>query len=411
VRLLPGPAGVAGAVVGRGTEDERARVRFGLARAATALPGGDWRLTGLLPDPEARDAALGWLLAGYRFDRYRAANGRDAARLVAPEGVGARRLEVLAEAEFLTRDLINTPANDLGPDGLEAAARELAARFKASVEATSGEALAEEFPLVHAVGRAAERAPRLIHLRWGELDAPRVSIVGKGVCFDSGGLDVKPASGMRLMKKDMGGAAAALGLAYMIMARKLRVRLRVVIPAVENAIGPAAFRPGDILRSRKGLTVEVSNTDAEGRLILADAMAFACEKRPALLIDFATLTGAARVALGPDLPALFTDDEALAADLQRCGAAARDPLWRLPLWAPYEEDVKSPVADLDNAPEGGMAGAITAALFLKPFAAGAKSWAHVDLFAWNPKAKPGRPQGGELQAARAVFRLLEERYG
>jgi leucyl aminopeptidase len=276
---------------------------------------------------------------------------------------------------------------------------------------TVGEALEAGFPLIHAVGRAAAQAPRLIDLRWGPADAPAVTLVGKGVCFDTGGLDIKPSSGMRLMKKDMGGAATALGLAHIVMARGLRVRLRVLVPAVENAVGPASFRPGDILRSRKGLTVEIGNTDAEGRLVLADAMALACEERPALMLDFATLTGAARVALGPDLPPLYTDDGALAADMLAAATRVRDPLWRMPLWDAYDEELKSPVADLDNAPGGGMAGSITAALFLRRFADGAGAWAHVDLYAWNPKAKPGRPLGGEMQAGRAAFAMLEARHG
>ncbi len=311
----------------------------------------------------------------------------------------------------LGRDLVNAPAGDLGPAALAEAACALAAEFGAGAAVVEGAALAEGFPMIAAVGRAAAEAPRLIDLRWGDPADPTVTVIGKGVCFDTGGLDIKPSAGMRLMKKDMGGAAAALALARMVMARGLAVRLRVLIPAVENAVGPGAFRPGDILRSRKGLTVEVANTDAEGRLVLADAMALACEERPSLLIDFATLTGAARVALGPDLPALFTDDEALAAGLLAAGSAAADPLWRLPLHAPYEADLETPVADLDNAPAGGFAGAITAALFLKRFAEGADSWAHVDLYAWNPKARPGRPMGGEVQAARAVFDLLEARHG
>jgi leucyl aminopeptidase len=406
VRLLPGPAGVAGAVVGRGTEDERARVRFGLARAATALPGGDWRLTGVLPAPEARDAALGWLLAGYRFDRYRAANGRDAARLVAPEGVGARRLEVLAEAEFLTRDLINTPANDLPPEGLQAAFMAVAARFGAVTSLRVGEALLRDgFPMVHAVGRAAAaegpRAPRIMEMRWGEI-GPAVTLVGKGVCFDSGGLDLKPSAGMLLMKKDMGGAATVIGLAQAIMALEVPVRLRVIVPAVENSVGPEAMRPRDILRSRKGLTVEVNNTDAEGRLILADALAWADEERPDLIVSFATLTGSARVALGPDLPPVFTDDDTLAA---RLVSEPTDPLWRMPFWAPYEPQIEPGIADLDNAPAGGMAGAITAALFLRRFVSG--RYAHLDIYGHQMTDAPGRPKGGVGQGARAVLAAIE----
>jgi leucyl aminopeptidase len=406
---VPDPAGgVACALVGWGDAAARARGRFHLAGAAAKLPPGTYRLATAVDGAETE--ALGWLLGAYRFDRYKADDSRPRL-LVAPEGVDAARVEALAAAVCMGRDLVNTPAGDMGPAALAAAAGALAAEFGADCVTTEGLALAEGFPMIAAVGRAAAEAPRLIDLRWGAADAPSVTVVGKGVCFDTGGLDIKPSVSMRLMKKDMGGAAAALALARMVMARGLPVRLRVLIPAVENAVGAGAFRPGDILRSRKGLTVEIANTDAEGRLVLADAMALACEEKPELLIDFATLTGAARVALGPDLPALFTDDEALAAELLGAGTAAADPLWRLPLWPPYEEDIKTPVADLDNAPTGGLAGAITAALFLKRFAEGAGAWAHVDLFAWNPKARPGRPMGGEVQAARAVFAMLEARHG
>jgi leucyl aminopeptidase len=408
---LPGADGApALGLVGLGTPQARRGGRFLIAAAADRLPPGVWRLETPLPSEEAEETALGWLLHGYRFDRYKSANG-PTRRLITPEGLDAARLTAIAEGVFLTRDLVNTPACDMGPEALEQAARDLAARHGAAVEVTVGEALEAGFPLIHAVGRAAAQAPRLIDLRWGPADAPAVTLVGKGVCFDTGGLDIKPSSGMRLMKKDMGGAATALGLAHIVMARGLRVRLRVLVPAVENAVGPASFRPGDILRSRKGLTVEIGNTDAEGRLVLADAMALACEERPALMLDFATLTGAARVALGPDLPPLYTDDGALAADMLAAATRVRDPLWRMPLWDAYDEELKSPVADLDNAPGGGMAGSITAALFLRRFADGAGAWAHVDLYAWNPKAKPGRPLGGEMQAGRAAFAMLEARHG
>jgi leucyl aminopeptidase len=400
--------GLACALVGWGDAASRARGRFHLGGAAAKLPPGAYRLARPLDGAETE--ALGWLLGAYRFDRYKADDGRPRL-LVAPEGVDAARVEALAAAVFMGRDLVNAPAGDMGPAALAAAAAALAAEFGADCAVTEGAALEQGFPMIAAVGRAAAEAPRLIDLRWGAPDAPTVTVVGKGVCFDTGGLDIKPSASMRLMKKDMGGAAAALALARMVMARGLAVRLRALIPAVENAVGAGAFRPGDILRSRRGLTVEIANTDAEGRLVLADAMALACEEKPGLLVDFATLTGAARVALGPDLPALFTDDEALAADMLAAGTEVADPLWRLPLWPPYEEDLKTPVADLDNAPTGGLAGAITAALFLKRFAEGARSWAHVDLFAWTPKARPGRPMGGEVQAARAVFAMLEARHG
>jgi leucyl aminopeptidase len=299
----------------------------------------------------------------------------------------------------------------MGPADLEEAARTLAAKHGAGVRATVGEdLLRENFPLIHAVGRAAVRQPRLIDLTWGETDHPRVTLVGKGVCFDSGGLDIKPEAAMLNMKKDMGGAATALALAHMIMSRKLRLRLRVLIPAVENSISGAAFRPRDIYTSRKGITVEIGNTDAEGRLILADALALADEDHPELIFDFATLTGAARVALGPDVPPFFTDDDQLADKLMAHATAENDPLWRLPLWRPYDEMLESKVADINNVGSGGQAGAITAALFMRRFVS-AKSWAHFDVFAWSPRSQPGRPEGGDCQAARAIYALLAARYG
>ncbi len=316
------------------------------------------------------------------------------------------------EAVTLTRDLVNTPANDLGPAEIEAAVRALAARFGAAVTVTTGDdLLAANFPMIHAVGRASPRAPRLIDLVWGDAAHPKVTLVGKGVVFDTGGLDIKPSSGMLLMKKDMGGAANALGLALMVMARELPVRLRLLIPSVENAIDGSAFRPGDILASRKGLSVEIGNTDAEGRLILADALALADEEAPDLIIDFATLTGAARVALGPQLPPAYTDDETLAADLARHAAQEADPSWRLPLWQPYMSMLDSPIADINNAPGSGFAGSITAALFLKRFVERATSWLHLDIYAWNPSSRPGRPEGGEAQTIRALDALLAERFG
>jgi len=402
--------GVAVAFAGLG-ERAPAPTGFTLAGAVDRLPPGVYRLTGAAGLDVAGES-LGWLLHNYRFDRYRSGPA-PSRRLAAPEGVDAARVETLAAGVALGRDLVNTPANDLGPAGLEAAATVLADAHGAVLTVTRDAALAAGFPLIAAVGRAAssDAAPRLIELRWGRADAPRVTLVGKGVCFDTGGLDLKPASAMRLMKKDMGGAAAALAAAAMIMGTGLDVALRVLIPAVENAVAGDAFRPGDVLRSRKGLTVEIGNTDAEGRLVLADALTLACEDDPGWLIDFATLTGAARVALGPDLPALFSDDEALAAALATAGARVRDPLWRLPLWSGYDAMLKSPVADLDNAPSGGFAGAVTAALFLRRFVPKGVSWAHVDLYAWNPKAAPGRPAGGETQAARAVVEALTARHG
>ncbi len=406
---LPGPDGrVARALIGLGAPAARARHRFALAKGAR-LPAGTYRLEGL-DGLEAREAALGWLLEGYRFGRYKEASP-PVARLVAPEGVDAPLVERLARAEALTRDLVNTPASDLGPAELEAAARAVAERHGAQVSVTSGDALRDAFPLIHAVGRAAGpgREPRLIDLVWGE-GGPGLVLVGKGVTFDTGGLDIKPAASMLLMKKDMGGAATVLGLAQAIMEGGLPLRLRVLIPAVENAVGPDSFRPGDVLRSRKGLTVEVNNTDAEGRLVLADALALAGEgEAPALTASFATLTGAARVAVGPDLAPFFTDDEALAAALARGGAEWADPVWRLPFHDPYEALIEPGIADLDNAPGGGMAGAVTAALFLRRFAP--SRYLHFDVFAWTPTAAPGRPKGGVGQGARALLAALPEVLG
>ena len=318
----------------------------------------------------------------------------------------------MAEAVGLARDLINTPANDMGPEELEAAARELATRFGARVSSIVGdELLRQNFPLIHAVGMASTRAPRLIDFTWGDASHPKVTLVGKGVCFDTGGVDLKPASGMLIMKKDMGGAANVLALAQMIMDAKLKVRLRVLIPAVENSVAGNAFRPLDIFPSRKGPTVEIGNTDAEGRLVLADALALADEETPDLLIDLGTLTGAARVALGPDLPPFYTDDDALAADVAHCAYAENDPLWRMPLWGPYDAWLDSKVANINNAPANGFAGSITCALFLQRFVESAASWLHVDIYGWTPSAKPGRPEGGECQAARALYALLSQRYG
>jgi leucyl aminopeptidase len=312
----------------------------------------------------------------------------------------------------LARDLINTPANDLGPVQLETAAREVASRHGASFWVIIGDdLLTQNFPLIHAVGRAAASAPRLIDLQWGDPAHPKVTLVGKGVCFDTGGLDIKPDNAMLIMKKDMGGAATVLALAHMVMDRRLKLRLRVLIPAVENSISGSAFRPLDVYPSRKGLNVEIGNTDAEGRLILADALALADEETPDLLIDMGTLTGAARVALGPELPPFYTDDEQLAAEVARFASAENDPVWRLPLWQPYAAMLDSKIADLNNVSTGGFAGSITCALFLKRFVSAAKSWLHFDIYAWNPSAKPARPEGGECQAARALYALLAARYG
>jgi leucyl aminopeptidase len=373
------------------------------------LPAGVYRFANAPQD--ARLAALAFALGRYRFSRYRDAHAADV-RLVPPDGVDIADITRIAEAVGFARDLINTPANDMGPEQLAQAAQQLANRFGADFNCIVGDDLTRQnFPLIHAVGMASPRAPRLIDLTWGDPAHPRVTLVGKGVCFDSGGLDLKPSSGMLIMKKDMGGAANVLALALMVMHAKLKIRLRVLIPAVENAVAGNAFRPLDVFPSRKGLTVEIGNTDAEGRLVLADALALACEDKPELLIDLGTLTGAARVALGPDLPPFYTNDETLALDLARCAKEENDPLWRLPLWPAYDAWLDSKVADLNNAPAGGFAGSITCALFLQRFVEQAKSWLHVDIYGWTPTAKPARPEGGECQAARALYKLLSQRYG
>ncbi|SFK38064.1 leucyl aminopeptidase family protein [Methylocapsa palsarum] len=410
VQLLPDSSGtIAGVLFGLDGEDARAANPFLPGALATSLPPGLYRFANAPQDPGL--AALSWLLSQYRFTRYRAQNGR-LPELCAPDGVDAARLERIAGAVALGRDLVNTPANDLGPDELEAAALTLAARFKADTAVIRGDALLEaNFPLIHAVGRASDKAPRLVDFHWGDPSHPKVTLVGKGVCFDSGGLNVKPDAGMALMKKDMGGAAAALALASMVMEAGLPVRLRVLLPIVENAISGAAFRPGDVYPSRKGLSVEIGNTDAEGRLILADALALADEEAPDLLFDFATLTGAARVALGPDLPPFYTMDEDLAADIAKFGASSLDPVWRLPLWHPYDKLLDSKIAAVNNISGGPFAGSITAALFLRRFVEKAKAWAHFDIYAWAPAARPGRPEGGEVQGARLLYDLLEARFG
>ena len=380
-----------------------------LARAAESLPEGSYRVEGRGPGP----AVLGWLLGQYRFDRYRKPKGAKGPRVLLTDEPG--RIEDtarIAEATFLVRDLVNTPASDLGPAAIQAAVEEVADECGAKARVTEGAALESGFPMVAAVGRAAspDRAPRLVELEWGDQRHPAIALVGKGVCFDSGGLDIKPAAGMRLMKKDMGGAAHALALARLVMKTNLPVRLKLVIPAVENAVSGAAFRPGDILKSRKGLTVEIGNTDAEGRLILADALTLAGEADPQLILEFATLTGAARVALGPDLPALFATDDALADDLLASAERVADPLWRMPLWKPYDEMLASDVADLGNVSEAPFAGAVTAALFLRRFVPDNLPFAHFDTFAWRASAKPGRPKGGDALGLRAAWDMLRERY-
>ena len=375
------------------------------------LPAGTYRIAHAPKALAADQIALAFALGGYKFDRYKKP-AADKPRLLA-EGFEATEVRQVAHACALARDMVNTPANDMGPRQIETIAREIAERYGAQITVVAGEGLLEaNYPAVHAVGRAAvpERAPRMIEIGWGKADAPLVALVGKGVVFDTGGLDIKPSAGMRLMKKDMGGAAHALALGRMVMATGLPVRLVVLVPAVENAISGDAMRPGDVLASRKGLSIEVGNTDAEGRLILADALTRAAELEPALTLDFATLTGAARVALGPQLPPFYTDDEALAADIARHAEAASDPLWRMPLWKPYAEALESDVAEIKNDPDGwAQAGSVTAALFLQRFAPEG-AWAHFDIFAWNPRGRPGWPAGAEAQAIRGLYGLLRERF-
>ena len=405
-----------------GADGSLERVLFGLGagegngRSDAFLPG---RLSGDLPDgiyafedgvPEPALAALGWMLHAYRFDRYKASE-RPRPKLVAPDGVDARAVRRVAEGAVLARDLVNTPAEDMGPPELEAAVKSLARSHDAKVKVIKGEDLIKrKFPLIHTVGRASDRAPRLIDMTWGAARGPKVTLVGKGVCFDTGGLNLKPGRSMALMKKDMGGAANVLGLASMIMDAKLPVRLRVLIPAVDNNVSANAFRPGDVLPSRNGMTVEIGNTDAEGRLVLADALTLADDEKPELLIDMATLTGAARVALGPDLPPFYTDDDALAGAIAAHCDAESDPVWRMPLWSRYDGWLDSKIADVNHISEGGYAGSVTAALFLKRFVSKAEAYVHFDIFAWTPAARPGRPMGGEAQAIRGLFALMSERY-
>jgi leucyl aminopeptidase len=407
IAILPGDGPDDWSVV-VGVEKVDALGPWCLAKAAETLCEGNYQLEG-----SPGGALLGWILAQHRFERYKKPETATGPRvLLTSDAARIEDAQRVADAVALVRDLVNTPTEDLGPAQLQQAVEQAAGAFGASVLATIGDELEDGFPLIHAVGRAAarDRAPRLIELEWGNPAHPSIAIVGKGVCFDTGGLDIKPASGMRLMKKDMGGAAHALALARLIMGARLPVRLHLLIPAVENAISANAIRPGDVLRSRKRLTVEVSNTDAEGRLILADALARASEESPELILDFATLTGAARVALGPDLPATFSNDDGLAADLIDAGTAESDPLWRMPLWAGYDDMLRSDIADIDNAPEGGMAGSVTAALFLQRFVDAGTAWAHLDTFAWRPAAKPGRPKGGEALGLRAAWTMLRSRY-
>jgi len=407
-RLLPlsdAEGALTGYLFGIGAAAGRSRLVTGLAGAA--LEAGTYRLEGALDDPTL--AALGFKLGAYRFDKYR--KSKPAPALADLSGADAAEVTRLTDAAFLARDLINTPANDLGPDALEKAVRDFAASHKMTINAVVGDDLLKQnFPMIHAVGRASAQAPRLMDLTWGAADAPKITLVGKGVTFDTGGLDIKPSSSMLLMKKDMGGAANVLGLAHAIMDAKLNVRLRVLIPIVENSIAGSAFRPGDILPSRSGMTVEIGNTDAEGRLILADALWLADEEKPELILDMATLTGAARVALGPELPPLYSTDDALAKALMESGLASEDPLWQLPLWGNYDAMLSSKIADVNHVSSGGFAGSITAALFLKRFVRNAAAWVHLDIFAWAPEARAGRPFGGTDQGIRSVYGVLKRHY-
>ena len=406
--LLPGvhpneKPGIAAAAIGIGDPLDP----YSYAHAPHGLPPGDWQLASTL-DGRARAALqLGWGLGSYRFDRYKKP-ARPPARLLLQDA-DAEALDLLA-ACVRVRDLVTTPTEHMGPEQLEEVARELAATHGARLEVIVGDdLLARNFPAIHAVGRASHRAPRLISLRWGDSGLPHVALIGKGVCFDTGGLDIKPADGMRNMKKDMGGAAHALALAELIMSRKLPLRLTLLVPAVENAIGPDAFRPGEVIATRQGLSVEIDNTDAEGRVVLCDALTYAGEQTPDIVLDFATLTGAARIALGPDLPALFANDEALANDWIAAGERTRDPLWRMPLWRPYLRYLHSGIADMANAGSR-MAGAVTAALYLERFVPAQQKWAHLDVYAWNDSDRAGRPAGGEAMALRAAFEMLKGRY-
>lgn len=404
--LVPGTDGAPlMALAGYGTAKDRLRQRFLLAAAASKLPNGVYSIVSGLPADAAEIECFGWLMTGYTFDLYRKQTGR-AVGLVAPDGVDVAKIETFAAAEALTRDLINTPASDMGPDALQAAAEDLARKHGASCATIVGsDLLTQNLPMIHAVGRAADRAPRLIDMRWGT-GGPTLTLVGKGVCFDTGGLNLKPGASMGLMKKDMGGAATVLGLAHMIMALKLPLRLRVLIPAVENSVSDNAFRPQDILISRKGLTVEINNTDAEGRLVLADALALADEETPDLIVSMATLTGAARVAVGPDLAPFYVDSDAIAQALAGVAAEMADPVWRMPFHDPYETMIEPGIADLDNAPKGGFAGSTTAALFLRRFVTDTPEYLHFDIYGWNPAAAPARPKGGAGQGARTILAAL-----
>ncbi|MDC1445121.1 leucyl aminopeptidase family protein [Amylibacter sp.] len=411
VLIIPDNNGsIASVLVGWGTKSKRSRGRFHMGAIALKLPKGTYEILSGLSGKDLEDAHLAWILSTYCFDRYKKKSVLSV-KLKASKEINTTRILIEAEGDFITRDLVNTPTNDMGPDALEKAFCNLALKHNAYIQVIKGDDLLKQnFPMIHAVGRASDQEPRLLDMKWGDKNNPKVTLVGKGVCFDTGGLNIKPTSSMGLMKKDMGGAATVLGLAHMIMSLNLNVNLRVIIPAVENSISSNSFRPQDILISRKGMSVEINHTDAEGRLVLADALCLADEDYPDLLICNATLTGAARVALGPDMPPFFTDDEELAIQIQKASLEKNDPLWRLPFWNPYEDLIEPDVADLDNAPKGGFAGAITAALFLRRFVEKSKYFVHFDLFAWSQISKPSQSKGGACQSARAMLSVIEKRY-
>ena len=411
ILIIPDNDGsIASVLVGWGTKSKRSRGRFHMGAIALKLPKGTYEILSGLSGKDLENAHLAWILSTYCFDRYKKKSVLSA-KLKASKEINTTRILIEAEGDFITRDLVNTPTNDMGPDALEKAFCNLALKHNAYAQVIKGDDLLKQnFPMIHAVGRASDQEPRLLDMKWGDKNNPKVTLVGKGVCFDTGGLNIKPTSSMGLMKKDMGGAATVLGLAHMIMSLNLNVNLRVIIPAVENSISSNSFRPQDILISRKGMSVEINHTDAEGRLVLADALCLADEDYPDLLICNATLTGAARVALGPDMPPFFTDDEELAIQIQKASLEKNDPLWRLPFWNPYEDLIEPDVADLDNAPKGGFAGAITAALFLRRFVDKSKYFVHFDLFAWSQISKPSQSKGGACQSARAMLSVIEKRY-
>ncbi len=403
--------GIARVIYGVGNDDSL----YTYADLPAKLPANSagYYIDAKMTDDRATQAALGWALGTYQFTAYRPSKTREMASLVWPQNADRKAVKATAEATFLVRDLVNLPANDLGPEELADASKKTAKAFnKASVKVIVGEQLIKQnYPAIHEVGKGSPREPRLIDIRWGNEKHPLITLIGKGVVFDTGGLDIKPSSAMGLMKKDMGGAAHVLGLAHMIMSENLPVRLRVLIPAVENSVDGHSFRPGDIIKTRKGISVEIDNTDAEGRLVLCDAIAEACREKPDLMIDFATLTGAARVALGPDIPAMFSNNDDMANALLKSASKVQDPLWRLPLWKPYMDMLGSKAADMKNSGSSGHAGAITAALFLEKFVDKDVPWVHIDTFAWNPGNRPGRPEGGEALGMRASYDLIKEKFG